>query len=92
VALANVALVAIRCQCQEETKELIHAAGVPYFTTSMSKGFDENLPKFGGIYGGLASPKPVREAIESADCILWVGSYSVRSLMFCNYRADISTE
>lgn len=67
---------AIRCQCEEETKALIHAAGVQYFTTSMSKGFDENLPKFGGIYGGLASPKSIRDAVEGADCVLWIGSYS----------------
>jgi pyruvate decarboxylase len=37
----------------------------------------ENLPTFGGIYGGMASFPETRKAIESSDCVLWLGNYPV---------------
>lgn len=67
---------AIRNKVIRETEALIKAANVPYFTTFMSKGFTESLPNFGGVYGGAGSVAGVQEAIESADLVLWVGSYS----------------
>lgn len=67
----------IRNRVEEETTELINAANVPYFLTSMSKGFAETLPKYGGLYEGLGSVEGTREAIESADCVLWIGSFNV---------------
>jgi pyruvate decarboxylase len=44
----------------------------------MGKGsVPENLPTFGGVYGGLASFEDTRKVIESSDCVLWLGNYPV---------------
>jgi len=66
----------IRNRVVKETEALIKAANVPYFTTFMSKGFTESLPNFGGVYGGAGSVPGLQDFIESADTVLWVGSYS----------------
>jgi pyruvate decarboxylase len=61
-----------------EAKTLIQTTGYPYFVTSMGKGsVPENLPTFGGIYGGMASFPETRKAVESSDCFLWLGNYPV---------------
>ncbi|KAK5046012.1 hypothetical protein LTR84_008799 [Exophiala bonariae] len=67
---------AIRNRLVTETEALVKAAGVLYFTTFMSKGFTESLPNFGGVYGGAGSVPGVQNAIETADTVLWIGSYS----------------
>ena len=37
----------------------------------------EDLPTYGGVYGGLASFEDTRNAAESSDCVLWLGNYPV---------------
>ena len=69
--------VGIRNDLQEEMTRLIKAADIPYFLTCMSKGFDETLPNFGGVYLGRGSVEGLQEAVESADCVLWLGSFNV---------------
>ena len=70
----------MRNRLLKEAKALIETTGFPYFVTSMGKGsVPENLPTFGGVYGGLASWQDVRNSIESSDCVLWLGNYPVRS-------------
>ncbi|MCJ1314502.1 hypothetical protein MMC25_008184 [Agyrium rufum] len=57
-------------------EELVDVTGLPFFTTSMSKGaLSERHPRFGGFYGGLFSKQDVREAVETADFVLWIGNY-----------------
>ncbi len=44
----------------------------------MSKGAVlENLPTFGGVYGGSSSLPDVKEAAEKSDCVLFIGNYPV---------------
>jgi hypothetical protein len=44
----------------------------------MGKGsVPENLPTFGGIYAGMASFPETKKAVESSDCVLWLGNYPV---------------
>ena len=44
----------------------------------MGKGsVPEDLPTYGGVYGGLASFEDTRNAAESSDCVLWLGNYPV---------------
>ncbi|KAN0110591.1 putative pyruvate decarboxylase [Hyaloscypha variabilis] len=67
---------AVRGRVLPEAKALIEATGYPYFVTSMGKGsVPENLPTFGGVYGGLASFPDTSKAIESSDRVLWIGNY-----------------
>jgi len=69
---------AVRNRLLEETKTLLQITGYPYFVTAMSKGFaPENLPSFGGVYGGASTLPEVKKAVESSDCALWLGSYPV---------------
>jgi pyruvate decarboxylase len=61
-----------------QAKALVEITGYPYFVTSMGKGsVPENLPTFGGIYGGVATFPEVKKFIESSDCVLWLGNYPV---------------
>lgn len=69
---------AARNRVLPEAKALIEATGYPYFVTSMGKGsVPEDLPTYGGVYGGLASFDDTRNAAESSDCVLWLGNYPV---------------
>jgi pyruvate decarboxylase len=44
----------------------------------MGKGsVPEDLPTYGGVYGGLASFEDTKKAVESSDCVLWLGNYPV---------------
>jgi pyruvate decarboxylase len=75
---ANIKLGAVRGRVLPEAKALIEATGYPYFVTSMGKGsVPENLPTFGGVYGGIASFPDTSKAIESSDRVLWIGNYPV---------------
>ncbi|SFU14762.1 indolepyruvate decarboxylase [Kosakonia arachidis] len=48
---------------------------LPHATLLMGKGlFDETQPGFVGTYSGMASPAPVREAIEGADTVICIGT------------------
>ncbi|TVY83891.1 Pyruvate decarboxylase [Lachnellula suecica] len=65
----------------KETKALIATTGFPYFATAMSKGFiPENLPTFGGVYGGAGTLPEAKKVVESSDCTLWLGSYPARPI------------
>ena len=57
---------------------LIEATGYTYFVTSMGKGsVSEHLSTFGGVYGGAASSPAIKNAVETSDCVLWLGNYPV---------------
>jgi pyruvate decarboxylase len=68
----------VRNRVLKEAKTLIEITGFPYFVTAMGKGsIPENLPNFGGIYGGGASWPEINNVVESSDCVLWLGNYPV---------------
>jgi pyruvate decarboxylase len=51
---------------------------LPTFVTGMGKGsVNEQHAQFGGVYAGAATKPDVKEVVESADCVLWVGNYPV---------------
>jgi pyruvate decarboxylase len=67
---------ATRHRVLKEVEELIQVSGFPVYTTPMGKGaIDEKSGRFAGVYVGLGSAPDVREAVESADLVLWIGSY-----------------
>jgi pyruvate decarboxylase len=66
---------AVRNNLSEVSRELSMLTGLPTFTTCMGKGaLDETQPNFGGVYQGAGSHPGVREAVEAADCVLWIGN------------------
>lgn len=71
---------AIRHDLVDESEALIELLKIPYFTTAMSKGFTERIGgKYGGIYGGGASPEGVKQGVEDSDLVIIIGHYPVRS-------------
>ncbi|KAK7713907.1 Pyruvate decarboxylase 1 [Diaporthe eres] len=55
--------------------ELIDTLAIPVFTTTLGKGIvDESGPYYIGGYEGLVSLPEVKEIVEGADCVLWLGS------------------
>lgn len=55
--------------------ELIDTLAIPVFTTTLGKGIvDESGPYYVGGYEGLVSLPEVKEIVEGADCVLWLGS------------------
>jgi len=56
---------------------LIEALRIPFFVSVIGKGIaNEESPYYKGCYGGAAScPDHVVEAVQKADCILWLGNY-----------------
>lgn len=58
----------------------------------MGKGsVPEDLPTYGGVYGGLASFEDTRNAAESSDCVLWLGNYPVsKNCPFIWVEVDIT--
>ena len=67
---------AVRHDVVQKAKELIDTTNLPFFTTLMSKGcISERHPRYGGLYGGSASKEDVKTAVESAECVLWIGNY-----------------
>lgn len=61
----------------EEIQELLGVLAVPAFVTPMGKGtVDEQHPRFGGLYAGAGSRPEVREFVESASCVIWIGNYA----------------
>ena len=66
---------AVRNNLSEVSRELSMLTALPTFTTCMGKGaLDETQPNFGGVYQGAGSHPGVREAVEAADCVLWIGN------------------
>lgn len=69
---------AVRNNWQDECSKLSKLTGLPTFTTVMGKGAtDEDAPSFGGVYTGAGTPDEVRKAIESTDCVFWIGNFPV---------------
>lgn len=67
---------ASRNQCLEEAHELQSLIHIPTFVTSMGKGSaNEELSNYGGVYGGAGTHPEVKKAVESTDCVLWIGRY-----------------
>jgi pyruvate decarboxylase len=73
---------AVRNNWTAECAKLSKVTGLPTFTTAMGKGgTDETAPDFGGVYGGAASIPDVKAAVESSDCVFWIGNFPVS----CDY-------
>lgn len=70
---------AVRNNFVQEGEALVKLLKIPYFGTAMSKGgVSEGIEgRFGGIYGGGASTKEVKDAVESAALALFLGHYPV---------------
>jgi pyruvate decarboxylase len=65
-----------------EVYRLMDVLRCPTFTTLMGKGtINERHPQFCGVYGGASTNPNVKSAIESSDCVLWVGNYPVSNLI-----------
>ena len=72
---------AIRHRVLAEVQALIKKTRMPVFVTPMGKGaIDEGHPNYGGVYAGDGSAAKVREAVESSDLILTIGSLKVNFL------------
>jgi pyruvate decarboxylase len=66
---------AVRNNQSEVSRKLSMLTGLPTFTTCMGKGaLDETQPNFGGVYQGAGSHPGVRKAVETSDCVLWIGN------------------
>ena len=68
---------ATRNRVLSEVETLCEVTKFPYFANPWGKGaIPEASDRFGGIYYGLGSKADVKEAIESSDCVLWIGKLS----------------
>lgn len=67
---------ALRYGVTHLVRDFVTATNTTYFSTPMGKaGLDEDTSKgFGGVYVGAGSDPKVREAVESADLTILVGS------------------
>uniref|UniRef100_S0BDX7 Pyruvate decarboxylase n=1 Tax=[Candida] sonorensis TaxID=51926 RepID=S0BDX7_9ASCO len=66
------------CASRHDVRHLVerlaNTTQYPVFTTPMGKSsFDEENPRFGGVYVGALSSPDVKATVESADLILSVG-------------------
>ncbi|WWC67969.1 uncharacterized protein I206_101888 [Kwoniella pini CBS 10737] len=58
-----------------EVRNLVEGCGIRFFETPMGKSLlDEHHPLFGGCYAGANSLPAVREEVEAADFVLYVGA------------------
>jgi len=65
----------LRFHVVEKVIKLIEKTGVTFFTSPMGKAaINEHHPNFGGVYVGSISLPPIKEAFESADFILTIGT------------------
>lgn len=65
---------AIRHRVLKELHELIDNTQLPTFVSPMGKGsVNETHPAFGGVYAGDVSREDVRQRIENAELVLYVG-------------------
>jgi len=59
----------------QEMTALVDASGIPFATMTMDKSvLDETHPSFIGMYVGAWSDTEVRAYVESADCVLAIGT------------------
>ncbi|RPB20089.1 pyruvate decarboxylase [Terfezia boudieri ATCC MYA-4762] len=64
----------IRHRVLDELHQLVMKTNLPTFVTPMGKGaVNETLGSFGGVYVGDVSRKDVKETVEGADLVLFVG-------------------
>ena len=70
-----VGLEPVRLRLMEQTERLIERHSLPFFVTLLSKSaLSEQHPCFCGVYGGAMSRRPVRDYVDSSDCLLMLGS------------------
>ena len=70
---------AVRHGVLQEIHELIVQANIPAFTRVMGEGgLNEIISQFSGVHQGAGTHPGVKEALEQADYVLWVGNYPVR--------------
>lgn len=69
---------AVRHGALQEVHELIVQANIPAFTTAMGRGsLNETIAQFDGVHQGAGTHPGVKEALEQAEFVLWVGNYPV---------------
>lgn len=60
---------------QQALRELVDRTGAPVATVFAGRpDFIEDHPRCIGLYHGLGSLEPVREFVESADTVVWLGA------------------
>jgi pyruvate decarboxylase len=65
---------AIRHRVLKELHELINKTMLPTFVSPMGKGaVNETHPAFGGVYAGDVSRDDVKQRVENAELILYIG-------------------
>lgn len=71
---------AIRHRVLDEVHKLLAKTKLPVFVTPMGKSaINEDHPNYGGVYAGEGSrPYSVKEAVESSDLILSIGTLQVQ--------------
>ncbi|MGL5646261.1 MAG: alpha-keto acid decarboxylase family protein [Clostridium sp.] len=63
-----------RCKLSAEARNFVKTTGLPVSTTSMGKtAVNEYCDNFVGIYNGVLSPEPVKEAMNKADVAFLLG-------------------
>ncbi|MGL5415284.1 MAG: alpha-keto acid decarboxylase family protein [Clostridium sp.] len=63
-----------RCKLSAEARTFVKTTGLPVSTTSMGKtAVNEYCDNFVGIYNGVLSPEPVKEAMNKADVAFLLG-------------------
>ena len=68
---------AIRNQVLSEVEKLCKVTNFPYFANPWGKSaVSEASDRFGGVYNGFGSNPGISEAVESSDCVLWIGKLS----------------
>lgn len=73
---------AARNNLQDQCRELSELTGLATFNTYMGKGsIDETKPNFGGLYTGAGTYEGVKNVVESADAVFWIGNVQVRVTM-----------
>lgn len=66
---------AARGSWEKFVPDLIDTLGIPVFTTTLGKGIvDESNSYYVATYEGLGSLPEVKQVVEGADCVLWLGS------------------
>ena len=63
-----------RFRLREQVVRLAERLNVPVASSFLGRGvFPTRHPQFAGTYLGVVSPQPLRNAVESSDCVLLLG-------------------
>ena len=63
-----------RFRLREQVVHLAERLNVPVASSFLGRGvFPTRHPQFAGTYLGVASPQPLRDIVESSDCVLLLG-------------------